>query len=148
MEISICTGVFGPESREASGFERAAGMAAVAGYRLVEPSGSHLRLPNSHSALAAAGLEVWAVHGSFGCVEPGAISESADERRHTLDRELELLHLAAAYAPCPYVILLILHLVFDSELKQLKTILKSTEIPRKHSTLLNTPINLLSSIGE
>ena len=70
MEISICTGVFGPESREASGFERAAGMAAVAGYRLVEPSGSHLRLPNSHSALAAAGLEVWAVHGSFGCVEP------------------------------------------------------------------------------
>ena len=24
--------------------------------------------------------------------------------RHTLDRELELLHMAAAYAPCPYVI--------------------------------------------
>jgi sugar phosphate isomerase/epimerase len=44
------------------------------------------------------------VHGTFGCVEPGAISESADERRHTLDRELELLHMAAAYAPCPYVI--------------------------------------------
>ncbi len=101
MEISICTGVFGPEFRKASDFERAAGMAAVAGYRLVEPSGSHLRLPNSRSALAAAGLEVWAVHGSFGS---GAISESADERRHTLDRELELLHMAAAYAPCPYVI--------------------------------------------
>ena len=104
MEISLCTGVFGPETRDASGFERAAGMVAAAGYRLVEPSSWHLRLPNSHSALAAAGLEVWAVHGSFGCVEPGAISESADERRHTLDRELELLHMAAAYAPCPYVI--------------------------------------------
>lgn len=99
--VSISTTIFGPKGMAVAPIEEALDRIAEAGYRHIEISRKHLKPGLTAETVARRGLKVWSAHGTMG---GGAVSADEGKRRETVDREIELMELAAAFAPCPYVV--------------------------------------------
>ena len=74
---------------------------AEAGFAQVELSRRNKDYAAAVPAVEKSGVKVWSVHGNLGFK---SVSADESERRQSVEDEKPRLEMAAAFAPCPYVI--------------------------------------------
>ena len=99
--VSTSTSIMKGEDGKGLPLEEALDGIAAAGFEQIELSRRHKDLDDVVPKVSRSGLRVWSVHGTLG---GQAISSSETERRQAVEQACRHLDIAAAFAPCPYVI--------------------------------------------